>query len=356
MLTFLMAWNDFFWPIIALTSQNPTVQVALNGLGQGYVPDRSIILAGHARRHRSRADRLRPPRQADRRRDHGRRGQGMTALASPVAVPDGVRRWGAATASYQIEGASRRGRPRPVHLGHVRHTPGKASRRRHGRRRLRPLPPLPRRRRAHGRPRASAPTASRSPGRASCPEGTGRVNEAGLDFYDRLVDELLAHGIEPVRDALPLGSPAGARGRRRLAGTAPPPSAFAEYAAVVAGRARRPRPAHRDDSTSRVVGGPRLPDRDARARPHRPGRRARRRPPPAPRARARAVAGDPRGRSRTRRSASSSTSTRRTRPPGTRSTWRRRCGPTTRSTAGSSTRSPAAATREDAVARLGLAA
>jgi cellobiose transport system permease protein len=46
MLTFLMAWNDFFWPIIALSQQNPTVQVALNALGQGYVPDRSIILAG----------------------------------------------------------------------------------------------------------------------------------------------------------------------------------------------------------------------------------------------------------------------------------------------------------------------
>ena len=46
MLAFLMAWNDFFWPIIALSSQNPTVQVALNSLGQGYVPDRSIILAG----------------------------------------------------------------------------------------------------------------------------------------------------------------------------------------------------------------------------------------------------------------------------------------------------------------------
>ena len=29
------------------------------------------------------------------------------------------------------------------------------------------------------------------------PEGTGRVNEAGLDFYRRLVDELLAAGIEP---------------------------------------------------------------------------------------------------------------------------------------------------------------
>lgn len=29
------------------------------------------------------------------------------------------------------------------------------------------------------------------------PEGTGRVNEAGLGFYDRLVDELLANNIEP---------------------------------------------------------------------------------------------------------------------------------------------------------------
>jgi cellobiose transport system permease protein len=46
MLTFLTAWNDFFWPIIALTSDNPTVQVALAGLGTGYVPQRSIIMAG----------------------------------------------------------------------------------------------------------------------------------------------------------------------------------------------------------------------------------------------------------------------------------------------------------------------
>jgi beta-glucosidase len=29
------------------------------------------------------------------------------------------------------------------------------------------------------------------------PEGTGRVNEAGLGFYDRLVDALLEHGIRP---------------------------------------------------------------------------------------------------------------------------------------------------------------
>jgi beta-glucosidase len=30
------------------------------------------------------------------------------------------------------------------------------------------------------------------------PEGRGRLNSAGLDFYDRLVDDLLAAGIEPV--------------------------------------------------------------------------------------------------------------------------------------------------------------
>ena len=30
------------------------------------------------------------------------------------------------------------------------------------------------------------------------PEGTGRVNQAGLDFYSNLVDELLANGIEPL--------------------------------------------------------------------------------------------------------------------------------------------------------------
>lgn len=30
------------------------------------------------------------------------------------------------------------------------------------------------------------------------PEGTGRVNEAGLDFYERLVDRLLEAGIEPL--------------------------------------------------------------------------------------------------------------------------------------------------------------
>jgi cellobiose transport system permease protein len=46
MLTFMTAWNDFFWPIITLNSTNPTVQVALNNLGSGYVPDTAVIMAG----------------------------------------------------------------------------------------------------------------------------------------------------------------------------------------------------------------------------------------------------------------------------------------------------------------------
>jgi cellobiose transport system permease protein len=46
MLTFVQAWNDFFWPIIALTQDNPTVQVALTGLGRGYIPDQAVIMAG----------------------------------------------------------------------------------------------------------------------------------------------------------------------------------------------------------------------------------------------------------------------------------------------------------------------
>ncbi|NEB78263.1 carbohydrate ABC transporter permease [Streptomyces sp. SID14478] len=46
LLTFVMAWNDFLWPIIALNGENPTVQVALNQLGTGFIPDDSVIMAG----------------------------------------------------------------------------------------------------------------------------------------------------------------------------------------------------------------------------------------------------------------------------------------------------------------------
>ncbi len=46
MLTFLTAWNDFFWPIIVLSTQNPTVQVSFQSLATGFAPQQSIIMAG----------------------------------------------------------------------------------------------------------------------------------------------------------------------------------------------------------------------------------------------------------------------------------------------------------------------
>ena len=45
LLTFMMTWNDFFWPLIVLTPENPTVQVAVSTLASGYVQDYSLVLA-----------------------------------------------------------------------------------------------------------------------------------------------------------------------------------------------------------------------------------------------------------------------------------------------------------------------
>ncbi|MFE0705056.1 carbohydrate ABC transporter permease [Streptomyces sp. NPDC058872] len=48
MLVFVQSWNDFFWPFIALTPDgNPTLQVALAGLGAGnHTVDHAVVLTG----------------------------------------------------------------------------------------------------------------------------------------------------------------------------------------------------------------------------------------------------------------------------------------------------------------------
>ena len=118
------------------------------------------------------------------------------------------------------------------------------------------------------------PTASRSPGRACCPTGAGAVNQAGLDFYARLVDALLERGIAPAGDAVPLGPAAGAGGRGRLDRTGTPPSA--SPSTPRRGRARLGDRVPTYDHAERavVLGLPRLRVGRARAR-HRPTGRPR---------------------------------------------------------------------------------
>jgi beta-glucosidase len=67
------------------------------------------------------------------------------------------------------------------------------------------------------------------------PEGRGRVNEAGLDFYDRLIDELLANDIQPVVTLYHWDLPAALEdaGGWPVRDTV---GAFCEYAEVVARR------------------------------------------------------------------------------------------------------------------------
>jgi beta-glucosidase len=67
------------------------------------------------------------------------------------------------------------------------------------------------------------------------PRGRGAVNTKGLDFYDRLVDALLAHGIAPCATLYHWDLPSAleADGGWLARSTA---EAFAEYAAVVADR------------------------------------------------------------------------------------------------------------------------
>ena len=181
------------------------------------------------------------------------------------------------------------------------------------------------------------------------PTGRKPVNEAGLDFYDRLVDELLAHDIEPYATLFHWDTPQALEdlGGWPSRATA---EAFAEYAEAVARRLGDR--VQLLDHAQRAL-GPRL-DRTllgrARAGPDERSRRRRRRA--SPDAVARLGGGrDPRASRPTRRSASRSTSRRPIRPPTVPRTRPPPGGSTARATAGSSTRSSAAPIRPDLLER-----
>jgi len=117
-------------------------------------------------------------------------------MSDPIRFPEGFL-WGAATSSYQIEGSPLADGAGPGIWHRFSHTPGRTLNGWTGDiacdhyRRWREDVALMRElelgayRLSLGWPRI-------------LPEGRGRVNEKGLDFYSRLVDELLRAGIQPM--------------------------------------------------------------------------------------------------------------------------------------------------------------
>ena len=113
-----------------------------------------------------------------------------------LRFPDGFR-WGAATASYQIEGAAQADGRSPSIWDTFSRTPGKVFGGHTGDVAC-----------DHYHRYADDVALMSDLGIATYrfsvawprirPDGTGPVNPRGLDFYDRLVDELLARGVEPM--------------------------------------------------------------------------------------------------------------------------------------------------------------
>jgi beta-glucosidase len=154
-------------------------------------------------------------------------------MTTELIFPDGFT-WGSATAAYQVEGAVTEDGRGPCIWDRFSHEPGKVEggdtgdvacdhyhRWREDVALMREL--------GLGAYRFSVAWSR------VIPEGRGAVNSKGLDFYDRLVDELLKVGIEPFVTLYHFDLPqaledVGGWPERSTA------EAFAEYAAVVARR------------------------------------------------------------------------------------------------------------------------
>jgi beta-glucosidase len=103
---------------------------------------------------------------------------------------------GSATASYQVEGAAKEDGRGPSIWDTFSHTPGKTSNGDTGDVAERPLPSLQGRFAADESAGLKCYRFSISWSRIF-PTGTGTPNPKGLDFYNRMLDELLAAGIQP---------------------------------------------------------------------------------------------------------------------------------------------------------------
>ncbi len=112
-------------------------------------------------------------------------------------------------------GSGGRGRPGTVDLGHLRPPAGRDRRRQHGRRRLRPLPPLPRGRAADGRPGGARVSLQRQ--LVARPAHGDRRRQPARPRLLRAPRRRPARRGRPAADQpVPLGPAAGAAGPRRL--------------------------------------------------------------------------------------------------------------------------------------------
>jgi beta-glucosidase len=152
----------------------------------------------------------------------------------PAGFPDGFV-WGTATSSYQIEGAvNEDGRGRSI-WDTFSHTPGKIGDGTNGDRAnehyhrykedVRLIRDLGVK---HYRFSIAWPLVF--------PEGTGAPNPKGLDFYNRLLDELLANGIEPYATLYHWDLPQPLQDRVGGWRSSDTSKAFADYAGYVAER------------------------------------------------------------------------------------------------------------------------
>jgi beta-glucosidase len=164
--------------------------------------------------------------------------EGADAARAPrdkfFKFPDGFL-WGCATASYQIEGGAKDGGRGPSIWDTFSHIPGKVNNNDTGdvadddyhlyKQDVQLLKSLGAKiyRFSVAWPRVF-------------PEGTGQPNPQGIDFYSRLVDELLANGIEPFCTLFHWDLPQALQDRVGGWQSRKTSEAFAEYAGYVASR------------------------------------------------------------------------------------------------------------------------
>src|SRR6201995_4584763 len=157
----------------------------------------------------------------------------VTSPGGPLASPTGFR-WGAATAAYQIEGATDADGRGPSVWDTFSRTPGKV--------------------RGGDTGDIACDSYHRYPEDADLvrslglssyrfsvswprifPEGTGQVNQAGLDYYKRLLDALAERGVSGAATLFHWDLPQALQDRGGWA-SRDIPLRFAEYAPVVGGR------------------------------------------------------------------------------------------------------------------------